>query len=180
MGNLPSTLVAPSNTPQVSSTSTVDPVGVKFLYETCTTTPKFHYKMCHYRHRVPLLPLPSRETTTSTTVEPDPLRKGTLRRYNPETTSVDRMHVLYEMHPMFGPCPNCSLHVRRKPCHRHVGHPVSGITPRHSCTFRAPTLVPLHQHLNRVARTGMLPWHHFRFTAMAPFSFCHGDKCLVS
>ena len=43
----------PSNTPQASSTSTVDPVGVKFLYETCTTTPKFRYKMYHYRHRRP-------------------------------------------------------------------------------------------------------------------------------
>ena len=26
----------------------------------------------------------------------------------------------------------------------------------------------------------MLPWHHFCFAAVAPFSFRHGDKCLVS
>ena len=26
----------------------------------------------------------------------------------------------------------------------------------------------------------MLPWHHFCFAAVAPFSFCHGDKCSLS
>ena len=33
----------------------------------------------------------------------------TLRRYNPETTVRERLHVLYEMHPLSAPCPSCHL-----------------------------------------------------------------------
>ena len=72
----------------------------------------YHY--FHYRHRVPLLPLrPFLERLLPLhCIEPDPLWKYTLQRYNDETTAHERMQVLYEL-LMFAPCPICHSF----PCH---------------------------------------------------------------
>ena len=52
----------------------------------------------------------------------------TLRRYNPETIVRERLHVLYEMHPLSTPCPSCHLlGPLRLPLTR--GNPVIGNTP---------------------------------------------------
>jgi len=116
-------------------------------------------------------------TTTSSTKCVPPQNacfKGIIPRWRPPVYEC----VLYEMHPMFGPCPNCSLHVRRKPCHRYVGHPESGITPP-SCMTRSRSL-PFAPVSPWATGTDMLPWHHFRiccrgilfgYVAVAPFLF---------
>ena len=72
-------------------------VDVKFLavnpniYGMCTTT-----KTCATTSTT----VARTTTSTSNAFRPE----CTLRRYNPKTTSVDRMHVLYEM-LVFAPCP---------------------------------------------------------------------------
>ena len=101
------------------------------------------------------------------------------------------MHVLYEMLEfctVIDPCdapyvctvPVCFMHVPpRLPCRRPVGtrypgspHLLLHVPYVHTffCTDISTSC--------RI--TEMLPWHHFRFTAVAPLSFRHGDKCLVS
>ena len=148
------------------------------------------------------VPLPSPRTTTSTTPvnvyfprRLEPLRKCTLRRYNPETPSVDRMHVLYEMHPMFAPCPfaSCTFLLVR-----HADEPWEPGNRDHptiSSMFRTSARLLLHRYLRELPEpiccrgiifgyvavasfSDMLPWHHFCFAAVAPFLFRHGDQML--
>ena len=95
---------------------------VKFIYG--SPNDYFHYARIPWMRQVPLrtctttvAKIASTSTVAVNNYFPqrlEPLRKRTLRRYNPETPSVDRMHVLYEMHPMFAPCPfaSCTFLVR--------------------------------------------------------------------
>ena len=72
------------------------------------------------------------------------------------------MHVLNEMLE-FCTVIELSLHVPRLPCHRHVGHPVSGITPHLLHVAHIRTLALLHRYLNELS--------DHRNVAVAPFLF---------
>ena len=100
---------------------------------------------------------------------------------------MDRMHVLYEMHPMFAPCPfaSCTFLLVRyadepwEPGNRE--HPTilhDSLTLTSFCTGISVSY--RNRYVVMASFSDMLPWHHFCFTAVAPFSFRHGDKCLVS
>src|SRR5215216_1245374 len=82
-----------------------------------------------------------------------------------------------------------SLHVPpRLPCHRHVGHSVAGITPpsfacsvcSHFFCIDISIELPDHRNVAVAPFPFSPPWHQFHFAAVAPFSFRHGDKCLIS
>ena len=78
--------------------------------------------------------------TTTSFIEPEPLRtrfalNACFEGINPEATARERMHVLYEMHHMFAPCPNC--HSFAMPPSR--GNPEAGSTPP-SCMTRSRSL----------------------------------------
>ena len=90
----------------------------------------------------------------------EPLRKRTLRRYNPETPSVDRMHVLNEMLEFCTViesslrCPSFAVPPSR-------GNPEAGITPP-SCMTRS-------RHTSFCTGTSMS--YRDRNVAVAPFPF---------
>jgi len=191
--------------PDVVCTTTVVPKTL----DSSSSSPKTnvnHY--FHYRRRERLLPwcpwttistTVARTTTSTTTVAEQllpllpsttrerllplrtgPLWKRTLRRYNPETPSVDRMHVLYEMHPMFAPCPfaSCTFLLVR-----HADEPWEPGNRDHptiSSMFRTSARLLLHRYLHELPGPeccrGTIfvspPWH--------PFCSAMVTKCFIT
>src|SRR3954470_16691149 len=90
------------------------------------------------------------------------------------------MHMFYEL-LVFAPCPTCSSHVVTPFLATNSWEPGSWDHPTISSIFRASARLLFCTGISMSCWIiGMLPWHHFRFTAVAPFSFRHGDKCLIS
>ena len=93
----------------------------------------------------------------------------TLRRYNPETIVRERLHVLYEMHPLSAPCPSCHLlGPPLLPLTR--GDPVSGSTPP-SLHDTLPSLFLLHRYLHELPEPICCRGIIFGFVVVAPLSF---------
>src|SRR6187401_3421854 len=89
--------------------------------------------------------------------------------------------------PLCAPCPFHLLSCSSVASSPTRGNPVTG-TPHlstRSTRSRSPHLLACLAHVSaifpfapdsqRVTGTDMLPWHHFRIVAVAPFSFHHGD-----
>ena len=146
----------------------------------------FHYARIPWMRQVPLrtctttvAKIVSTSTVTVNNYFPrrlEPLRKRTLRRYNPETPSVDRMHVLNEMLEFCTViesslrCPSFAVPPSR-------GNPEAGITPP-SCMTRSRLL--LHRYLHELPGPeccrGTIfvspPWH--------PFCSAMVTKCFIT
>ena len=150
----------------------------------------FHYARIPWMRQVPLrtctttvAKIASTSTVAVNNYFPrrlEPLRKRTLRRYNPETPSVDRMHVLYEMHPMFAPCPfaSCTFLLVR-----HADEPWEPGNRDHptiSSMFRTSARLLLHRYLHELPGPeccrGTIfvspPWH--------PFCSAMVTKCFIT
>ena len=90
--------------------------------------------------------------------------------------------MLSEMNRMFAPCPNCHsfsmLSSRGNP--ESGGTPPSLHDPHPHASFCTSISVSYRNRYVAVASfSDMLPWHHFCFAAVAPFSFRHGDQMLL-
>ena len=150
----------------------------------------FHYARIPWMRQVPLrtctttvAKIASTSTVAVNNYFPrrlEPLRKRTLRRYNPETPSVDRMHVLYEMHPMFAPCPKLSRACFTSlPCHHLVGTRYPG-SPHLLSHVTLSSLFLLHRYLHELSGPeccrGTIfvspPWH--------PFCSAMVTKCFIT
>ena len=91
------------------------------------------------------------------------------------TRGTNACCVMYELHPMFAPCPSC--HLLDSPLLLLTrGDPITGITPP---SFARSRHFLLHRHLNELSEPERcrgtislsLPWH--------PFRFRHDDKCFI-
>ena len=190
-----------TNREQLSSTLNVYHYRRPNFYERCTTTNMYDYMMTRQdleplpsreqllplpSPREQLLPLPSLCTTTShddsrtTTSTTNAFRPECMpRRYNPETTPVNECCVLYKIFG-FAPCSNCRctlplfclVTVIDSWDTRYPGVPHHLL---HASTYLSFASVSQSSYRNRnvaVAPFSLsLPWH--------PFSFHHGDKCLI-
>ncbi|XBH78543.1 hypothetical protein VPH35_104751 [Triticum aestivum] len=124
------------------------PSTTTYGYRTSTTTAPSSTTVDPRRPRGRLVPCrdPEHLRTRTTSVAEDPCTTTvalydylhderpenrlicTLRRYNRETIVRERLHVLYEMHPLSAPCPSCHLlGPPLLPLTR--GNPVTGSTP---------------------------------------------------
>ena len=138
--------MTPSTSSKRPSTITIGRLSDYFLY----------FRRRPLRER--LLPLRTRSA-------PNARFKGITPKRPPWTECT-----LYEM-PVFAPCPNCSLHVRRKPCHHYVGHPESGITPPSLHDTLTSARLLLHRYLRELPQPICCRGIIFGYVAVAPFLF---------
>ena len=95
-------------------------------------------------------------------------------------TSVDRMHVLYEMHPMFAPCPFASCTFLLVFHATNAWEPGSREHPTISSMFRTSARLLLHRYLHELPGPeccrGTIfvspPWH--------PFCSAMVTKCFIT
>ena len=91
--------------------------------------------------------------------------------------------VLYGMFPVCAPCPFRPFVMFLGCLVADPWEPGNGITPSSRLTrfviFRTGLSTSYRNRYVAVASfSDMLPWHHFCFAAVAPFSFRHGDQML--
>ncbi|XBI72000.1 hypothetical protein VPH35_066059 [Triticum aestivum] len=111
----PGTDVAPS-TPTMTRTSTENHVPLPSRTDSTTTSTAIAVNIYFHYDRP--------ENVYFLYTAPNLIRseKARFEGITVETMTRGRMPVLYEMRPMFAPCPNCSLHVPpRLPSGRSVG-----------------------------------------------------------
>ena len=103
----------------------------------------------------------------------------TLRRYNPETTVRERLHVMYEM-LVLAPCSNCRctlplfclITIVDTWSTQYPGVPHHLLHASAHFSFASVSQSSYRNRNVAVAPFSLsLPWH--------PFSFHHGDKCLI-